>query len=635
MKCKAPAISSLLCVLLGVALWAASAVAKQEPPDLQPLVEAGKLPPVEDRVPQTPYVDSMKDGRRSVGRYGSRLRILMGRAKDIRIMVVYGYARLLGYDTAYNLVPDILRDVEVRDDREFTFRLRRGHKWSDGQPFTTEDFRYFWEDMANDKDINPFGVPGALRLKGRPPEFELIDETTFVYRWKERNPNFLSKLAGTRPLFIYAPAHYLKQYHARYQDASALDEKVKSAGARNWAALHIKENRQYKNKNIKLPTLQPWMNTTKSPSQRYVFKRNPYFHRVDAQDRQLPYVGEVIMNIADGKLIPAKTGAGETDLQARHLKFSDYTFLKKSEKRTKSRVLLWQTTKGAHIALFPNLNVKHPEWRKLFRDVRFRRALSIGIDRDEINQVIYYGLARPGNNTIHESSPLFLEHYRSAWAQHDKRKANQLLDSLGLTKRNEEGLRLLPDGEPMILVVETAGEDTEQTDVLELVQDNWLDLGIKIFSKPLQREVFRNRIFAGDTMMSVWGGLENGVPTADMSPERLAPTEQVQYQWPKWGEFYETNGTHGEPVDMPRARELMELNEQWASAKGSSDRVEIWQRMLQIHSEQVYSIGLIAGVPQPVVINGALRNLPKVGVYNWEPGAHFGLYHPDSFWFEK
>ena len=109
--------------------------------------------------------------------------------------------------------------------------------------------------------------------------------------------------------------------------------------------------------------------------------RNPFFHRVDANGRQLPYIDRVVMNISDGKLVPAKTGAGESDLQARHLTFNDYTFLKQSEKRNAKPVRLWETTRGAHVALYPNLNVEDPGWRALLHDVRFRRALSLAIDR--------------------------------------------------------------------------------------------------------------------------------------------------------------------------------------------------------------------------------------------------------------
>jgi peptide/nickel transport system substrate-binding protein len=605
-----------------------------ESPMLTKRVEAGKLVPLVQRIPAHPRVLDLGAMGLQPGRHGGDLRLLMGRTKDVRMMVVYGYARLVAYDTEFNLVPDILEDIEIVEDREFVLHLRKGHRWSDGKPFTAENFRYWWEDVATNEALSPFGPPKKMMVDGELPTFEVIDETTVRYAWRKPNPYFLPALAGTRPLYIYAPKHFLKKYHVKYQKPEKLAKRVKSAGVRSWAALHNRKDSPYKNKNPKHPTLQPWRNTVKGPSQRFVFERNAYFHRVDENGKQLPYVDRIIMNVADAKLIPAKTGAGETDLQARHLKFSDYTYLKSSEKRTANEVRLWETTKGSHIALFPNLNAADAQWRRLFRNVNFRRALSLAIDRHEVNQVVYYGLAVEGNNTVHESCPLFRSEYRTSWADFDLTRANRMLDELGLTERDDDGLRKLPDGRSMVLIVETAGEDTEQTDVLELIHDSWLKAGIKVFTKPMQREVFRNRIFAGKTLMSVWGGLENGVPTANISPDSLAPTSQQQLQWPKWGQYFETKGGAGEVIDMPEVKRLMALRNSWVIAPDKAAREAIWREMLEIHAQQVYFFGLIQAVPQPVVVNRTLRNVPERGIYNWEPGAHFGLYRPDTFWFD-
>ncbi|MEM7251095.1 MAG: ABC transporter substrate-binding protein [Pseudomonadota bacterium] len=599
---------------------------------VEELEKAGELPPLADRLPDPPHVTSLKSMKRKVGTHGGTMRLLMGRSKDVRLMVVYGYARLVGYDHTLALKPDILRDIEVEENRQFTLHLRKGHRWSDGEPFTAKDFEYFWNDIANNDELSPFGLPRQLLVDEHKPTFEVIDELTVRYTWAKPNPFFLTALAGTRPLYIYAPAHFLKQFHRDYHDVAKLTEMANERGLSSWAALHNRMDSPYKNRVPSAPTLQPWQNTTEEPSQRFVFKRNPYFHRVDERGQQLPYLDRVVMNIADKKLIPAKTGAGETDLQARNLGFSDFTFLKQHEKRKKFKVLLWPTTKGSHIALFPNLNANDDAWRSLFQNTDFRRALSMGLNRYEINQVIYQGFATEGNNSVHKKSPLYKPEYRSKWTEHDLKKANQILDSLGLTKRGDNDLRLLPDGREMTLVVETAGESTEQVDVLELVHDSWLKLGIKIYTKPIQREVFRKRIFSGETLMSVWGGLENGVPTAATSPEELAPTSQQQLQWPKWGQHYQDKGEAGEAPSLPAVKRLLELNERWQGAKTAEEQAVIWHEMLAIHANEVFTFGIVAAVPQPIVAQGHIRNVPKKGIYNWEPGAHFGIYRIDTFW---
>jgi len=603
-----------------------------ETPTLRAAVEAGKLPPVQQRVPATPLVVKLDGPGREIGKQGGTLNMLIGRSRDVRMLTVYGYARLVGFDRKLEFVPDILQSVEVEKGRVFTLRLRRGHKWSDGQPFTAEDFRYYWEDVANNKQLSPTGPPSDLLVDGQPPRFEVLDPLTVRYTWSKPNPNFLPRLAAASPLFIYRPAHYLKKFHIKYSRKVAEAEKS-GTSKRSWAAVHNKLDNMYKFDNPKLPTLQPWMITTKPPADRFVAVRNPYFHRVDEQGRQLPYIDRVVMVVTEGKLIPAKTGAGESDLQARDINFDDYTFLKKSEKRNHYRTLLWRTGKGSNFALYPNLNASDPVWRKLNRDVRFRRALSLAIDRSLVNSVMYFGLGIEANNTMLPESPLFRMEYQQLWAGYNRKQAARLLDEIGL-KRGLNGVRRLPDGRPLEIVVETAGESTEQSDILELIRETWREVGIKLFTKPSQREVLRNRVFSGETVMSVWSGLENGMATADMNPDELAPTSQQQLQWPKFGQFYETSGKAGEPPDMPKVKELAALERAWLDSDSHEERKRIWEQMLAIHANQQFVIGVVCGVPQPVVARTTLMNVPETGLYNWDPGAFFGIYHPDTFWFK-
>ena len=630
MTCRA----ALSAFALVVGFLVAGGAGAEEPPMLAGDVAAGKLPQLAERLPRTPRVVEIKRPNWTLGRYGGEMRMLMGKDRDIRMMVVYGYSRLVGYDEQLRIVPDILERMDNEGSRVFTLHLRPGHKWSDGQPFTAADFRYYWEDVVNNKDLSPFGLPQALMVRNRGPRFEILNETTIRYSWDEPNPQFLSALAGPSPLYIFRPAHYLRQFHPRYIGVDKANAQAVAAGSRSWAGLHQKKDEQYRFDNPDLPTLEPWINTTPLPSTRFVLVRNPYFHRVDTTGRQLPYIDRVIVNISDDKLIPAKAGAGDVDLQARYLRFDNYTFLKQNAQRNKFRVLLWEKALGSQIALYPNLNVEDPEWRKLMRDVRFRRALSLAIDRHEINEVVYFGLAKESGNTVLQRSSLYRPEFAKAWSQFDVKQANALLDEIGLTKRDAKGLRLLPDGRPMEIVVDTSGESTEETDVLELVRDSWKKVGIALFSRPSQREVFRKRVFSGKAMMSVWSGLNNGIPTPEMSPLELAPTTQDQLQWPMWGQYYENNRTGGQAPDMPDALELVRLYDAWRNAASDAEREETWLRMLGIHAERVYTIGIVTRALQPVVVSNALRNVPAEGIYSWDPGAYFGFYHTDTFWFD-
>jgi peptide/nickel transport system substrate-binding protein len=616
----------------GLAAGAAAQMKYVDSPALADDVKAGKLPPVAKRLPENPLVAKLPAGAQP-GQHGGTLNMLIGRSRDVRMLVVYGYARLVGYDTSYAIVPDLLEKIDVKDERVFTMTLRRGHRWSDGQPFTSDDFKYFWEDVANNKELSPTGPPSDLLVNGEAPKVEYPDKQTVRYSWSKPNPDFLPRMAGASPLFIFRPAHYLKQFHIKYNKKAGQADTGGSA-KRGWAAIHNREDNLYQFDNPKLPTLQPWMNVTKPPADRFVATRNPYFHRVDPKGAQLPYIDRVVMAVAEGKLIPAKTGAGESDLQARDIQFNNYTFLKKGEKTNDYRTLLWKTARGAHFALFPNLNVNDPVWKKLVREPKFRHALSLSIDRAQVNQVLYFGLATEGNDTVVAESPLYKKEYQTRWAQYDKKAAEKLFDELGL-KKGGDGVRRLPDGRPMEVIVETAGESTEQTDVLEMIRETWREVGIKMFPKPSQREVLRNRVFSGEALISVWTGLENGLANADVSPDELAPTNQQQLHWPKFGQHFETAGKSGEAPDIPEVAELLKLNNAWRATSSKEERAKIWHRMLQIHSEQQFVIGVVSGVSQPVVVRNSLRNVPEKGIYNWDPGAFFGIYRPDTFWFAE
>lgn len=628
-----PTISALAGLALLLTAQPSPAATYIEVPTLTERVSAGTLPPIEDRLPRTPSVVDLPAEGRELGQYGGTLDMMMRRANDARQMVVYGYARMVAYDPkTFELKPDILESVTNVDDRIFTLTLREGHRWSDGHPFTTEDIRYWWEEVANHDELSPTGPNSELIVEGEMPTVEFVSPTVVRFSWSVPNPNFLPALAGTRPLYIYRPAHYLKKFHADHADPDALAKLVEEYKQRNWAALHNREDNLYKFDNPDLPTLQPWVVQSAGASQRLEFVRNPYYHRVDTAGRQLPYIDSWVFQIADSRLIPAKSGTGEASLQARYLAFEDYTFLREGEVQHDYETYLWRTAKGAHMALYPNLNVADPIWRELMRDVRFRRALSLGVNRHEINQVIYFGLALEGQNTVLPASPLYRKGLRKLWSTFDLKQANALLDEIGLTERNEDGLRLLPDGRPMEIIVETAGESSEQTDVLQLVEDSWLKLGIKIYSRPSQREVFRNRIFSGETLMSIWFGIENGLASAGTPPAEFAPTAQTQYMWPQWGQYYQTKGSAGSAPDMPEAERLLSLYRDWIFASDSKRR-EIWAEMLDIWSDQVFSIGIVAGVLQPILVDLHLHNVPVAGIYNWEPGAHFGIYRPDTFFF--
>jgi peptide/nickel transport system substrate-binding protein len=621
-------------MLLG-AMSAVAAPAPQETPMLAPLVAQRKLPPVAERLPLEPAIADLSAQGRKPGRPGGTIRTMMSKEKDIRLISTWSYARLVGWTPSLELKPDLLKSIDVKDGRIFTFRIRRGHRWSDGQAFTSEDFRYFWEDIANNPELSPKGPPSDVLNDGEAPKVEILDQLTVRYTWTKPNARFLPVLAQAREPYIYRPAHYLKQFHARYAQKAQLDALVAKGKMRSWAQLHNQMDSMGNNDNPALPTLQAWVPVTEVPATRVSFRRNPYYHRIDTNGVQLPYIDAIEVSIVDGGLIAAKAAAGDSDLQARGLSFGDVSVLKANEAKGRYLLRTWPIGKGSHFALYPNLNASDETWRKLMRDVRFRRALSLAINRKDLNKSLFFGLASESANAVLRSSPLYRAENASAQAGFDPKGANALLDAVGLKARDGEGLRRLPDGRKLELIVDIAGETKEEADILQLVAQHFRAVGIRLIIKPSDRSLMRNRAYSGEAIMTGLSGWDMGIPSPDMSPDELAPTRQDTLAWPKWGNHFETGGKAGLAPDLPEAKQLLALNAQWNAATSRKEREAIWARMLAIHAQQTFIIGTVSEVLQPVVVSKQLNNVPAKGVFSWDPGGQFGMYRMDEFWFSR
>ena len=271
--------------------------------------------------------------------------------------------------------------------------------------------------------------------------------------------------------------------------------------------------------NPDLPTLQPWRPTVGPPAQVFVSERNPYFHRVDERGRQLPYIDRLVMILVERAVIPVKTSTGEADLQARYLSFDQVPFLRKNEQLAGYRVFLWNTGVPSTVAIYPNLTTSEPVMRKLLHDRRFRQALSLGVNREEINHILYYGLGLPGQNTVLRSpagprgAPDGLRAVRPA------RRPTGCSTRWASRRATAADSGSARTGSGLDLIVETSGEETEHTDVLELVKDTWAELGIELLIRPSQLEVFRRRVFSGEAMMSAYNGnFGFGLPTPGHEP---------------------------------------------------------------------------------------------------------------------
>lgn len=582
--------------------------------------------------PAAPFVADLAAHGRRLGKAGGTVRTLIAKARDVRYLSVYSYTRLVGYNAVLDLRPDVLERVDVQGG-SFTFTLREGHRWSDGHPFTSEDFRYYWEDVANEKELSPEGPPAFFLVEGKPPRVEYPDPRTVRYTWDRPNPMFLPALAAPRDPLIYRPAHYLKPFHPRYVGKDAAEAAAKAQKLRSWAALHNKLDDNYELMNPDCPTLQAWVPRTRSPATRFAFERNRSYHRVDTAGTQLPYIDRIVMDVASSGLMVAKTNAGEADLMFRGLTMPDIPSLKEGEKVHHYRTNLWPVARGSEIALYPNLTTLDPAFRALNRDIRFRHALSLAVDRRTLNNTLLFGLGTEGNDTVVADSPLFSPELRTLNATYDPPQAIRLLDEAGLDRRDGTGIRVMADGRPLEIVVESDGEAGEILDALTLIAEFWREVGIRLVAKPQERSNLRRRSLGGLTVMVAAQGLDLAVPTAIMPPTELSPAQPDHYSWPRWSLNVESHGRSGEACDLPEVQRLIDLDRQWRDTDDAGKQAAIWREMLMNHARNTWVIGTVAGALQPVVTADRLVNLPAKALYSWEPTAMIGVQRLDEvFW---
>lgn len=622
---KGRRVASVLTVALVFLLFSGlclAGMAYQEAPELRVRVAAGELPPVGERLPKEPLVVEPVE---EIGKYGGAWRFFIPAPKRTSYISAFAYEKLVRWDEeAKNIVPNVAKSWDVSEEgKVYTFSLREGMKWSDGQPFTADDFLFWYEDVVLNKELTPV-LPEYLMIGGEPVQMKKLDDYTVEFRFAASAGLFLNALAYEQDVF--RPKHYLQQFHPGYTSKDELEKMAKEEGFENWYQLFLEKDQFYWNHGLGYPVIEPWVLKSAYPSMQPVFERNPYYWKVDPAGNQLPYIDKVVNTVVeDPEVTNLKTMVGEADLQPLGLQFADYILFMESREKGDYRVLLWGTDIGSDITLFPNQNHQDPVLRKLIRDVRFRQALSLAINRDEINEVGYLGMGVSRQATVMSTSPYFKEEYAEAYAQYDSEEANSLLDEMGLTERDEEGFRLRPDGKTLSLVIITAGEQMIEADVLGLVEEYWEAIGIKTAYRPMERELFRSRLNAAEFDVGTW------MLQFMQDSARLQVYEY--YYAPLWNQWYLTQGVKGEEPSA-EARKLELLYDETKITADPEKRKELYQKMWDLHAENVWMIGLVGEVPQIIVAKNNLRNVPEKSIYAWSMGHMLGLSRIEQFFFE-
>ncbi|HHV81174.1 TPA: ABC transporter substrate-binding protein [bacterium] len=597
-----------------------------ESPQLAELVKQGKLPPLEQRIPKNPLVVTPYE---EIGQYGGTWRRTWSGLSDSAGPYKLCSEHLVMFNkNGTKILPNVAESWKVsRDAKTYTFKLREGIRWSDGTPLTTEDVVFWYEDIILNKDLTPT-IPNWLTSGGKPLKLEKIDTYTFKVEFEEPNALFLisiGKMGGGHTFF--APKHYLKQFHPKYTPKEKLDELVKKAGLQNWYQLFGNMNDFLQNPD--LPVIYPWKATNLPTATLQIMERNPYYWKIDPEGNQLPYIDRITHTLlgSAGETAVLKAISGEVDMQERGLVIDNYTLLMENRTKGNYRVLRWPQGTGASPAILLNQNVKDPVLRKIFEDRRFRIALSLAINREEINQLFYLGLGEPRQASIISGAPFYDPEWEKAYAEYDPKKANEYLDKMGLTKRDKDGFRLRADGKTLILTIEYSGDRP----YMEVIKKYWEAIGVKVFLKPLERSLYVTRAQAGEIEVGVWGFDRNVAILSD--PGHLLGTV-VEAPWaPLYATWYNTGGRGGEEPkgDIKRIYEL------WDKVKSTIDekqRDRYFKEIINLHKKNIWMIGIVGEVPQLIVAKNNFRNIPD-GLL-WDDNIRSPKNaRPEQFFFKK
>jgi len=616
-----------------------------ESPALAELVKAGKLPAVKDRVGQEPLVVKPLH---EIGKYGGSIRRGFTGTGDLWNGVrAAGHDTLLYWDYAADkVVPNIARDFKMADDgKSFTLYLRKGMKWSDGAPFTADDFMFWYEDMSENEDLTP-GDSITMLVHDKKLTMEKVDDYTVKYTFPDTYYMFPQILAGNKDpgggqaywgrncKGGYAPAHYLKQFHAKYVSKEELDKKVKDAGYDNWVKM-IKA-RSHWALNPELPVVTAWKTVTPMNQTTWTLERNPYSIWVDTAGNQLPYIDKVVLTVAENlEVLNLRAIAGEYDLQERHVDLGKLPLFLENRAKGAYDVHLDTAAFGSDCAISFNLTYeKDPEIAKWFNNADFRRALSLGIERDQLNQTFWLNTGTPGSVAPAETNRYSPgPEYRTLWSTYDPQKANQMLDAIGLAQKDSEGFRLRTDGKGRLTLegMSYAGQFFQYTQVLEMVRQQYKAIGIDLFVLEVERGLGEERVASNDFQMLIWPN--DASDEIFLTDEVLPISEDWGRSGPLFATWYVSGGKKGaEPP--PRMKEALEMFRK-APFVPPEESIRLGKEIWKIVCEEVYvmgTVGLAAATGGVRIAKTALGNVPArtmIGPHVRSPG----LIRPETlFW---
>ncbi|RIK43672.1 MAG: hypothetical protein DCC55_04885 [Chloroflexi bacterium] len=605
-----------------------------EAPMLAELVQAGSLPPVDERLPTNPGVLPVVE---QTGNYGGTFRRAFRGVSDRWGPTKCQDHGLVWYDEDLNLRAHMAESWEINDDAtEWTFHLREGMKWSDGTPFTSANVEWWYENELKNTDLFPSPpsdwVTGTERTL---MELDVVDDYTFKLTFADSNPLFGYRLARPTPP-PYTPGHYMEQWHMELTaDKEGLEAKVREAGFDSWSSYYF-DNRRLWFFNPERPSLSPWLAKNELSDEVFEMERNPYFFAVDADGNQLPYVDRIVHRLFDSdEVFNLWITNGEIDFQARHVSIANFTLFKESEANGDYSVYLGVSS--GHTALQPNHTTKNPRLREFFQNRDVRIALSLAVDRNALNELVFDGLATPRQYSPISSSPQYYDKLSNAYLEYDPARANESLDAAGYTEKDAEGFRLWKDGsgETLSFIIEgTALPGSADEDAVQQVIRYFADVGVKATYRGVERSLYEEHYRANEIEAAWWGGDRTVLPL--VAPIIWIGTQPDRPWAVAWG-YWRTDPTNPAAEEPPAdhwIRTIWDLWDQCAAEADADRRNELFFQILDIWAEELPMIAYLGELPAPIIVKNGVRNFPQ-GLPIDDPTGDEHLANTETYFWEN
>ncbi|AAD36142.1 oligopeptide ABC transporter, periplasmic oligopeptide-binding protein [Thermotoga maritima MSB8] len=605
-----------------------------ESPMLKEMVEKGLLPPVEERLPKNPVVVTPYE---SIGKYGGTWnRAWYGLSDEWNAGRICYEFMVISDKAGKSLLPDVLESLEVsKDGREYTMRIRRGLKWSDGEPVTTKDVEFWYHDILLNESLTP-SIPSVFQPGGKVFKLEIVDDYTFKVIFEEPYPLFPFALAGDggrAGIEFVVPSHYIKKFHPKYIGLEQAEKIAKENGYSSWYQFVSDKCLQTNSwlVNPDLPILFPWKLSKESSERALILERNPYYFKVDPEGNQLPYIDRIIFHYVENQqMLLMKAISGEIDMQGRHLTVADYSILAANREKGGYKLILARQAVGSADTLMINQNyTDDPVIGEILRDPRFRQAISLAVNREEIWQLVYQGLGEPRQASFVKGVKYYDPEWEKAFAEYNPERANQLLDEMGLKWNPSRTYRLRPDGKKLEIVIEYTTPSQTREKTMEMVKSYLEKVGISVILKPIDRSLYVTRLEAGQLQIGVWEFDRNIDPVGD--PAHILGSQWAPLTWQWYNSGKKTGMPPEEGTDMWK---LYEIWDQIVKEVAPEKRDELMKEIINLHKKNIWMVGFVGALPQPIVVKENFKNVPQGLLWDFPLIRSPKNFRPEQFYFE-